>query len=237
MIYLTLIKSILGLSMRVTTVKNRIGERVGILTVIERAENKIEASKSGKNSVRAQWLCQCDCGNRVVVSGHNLNKALSNPNSTAGTRSCGCLMGKGGVKHGMAGSRTYVSWHSMVQRCTNPNYTSFETYGGRGITVCEKWKTFDGFYEDMGVRPPSLTLERRDVNKGYSKENCYWATMKQQGNNRRTNVLIEFNGKTQTLRQWADEIGLSPSAISNRLVRGWSIEKALSTPALKNQFT
>lgn len=222
--------------MKSTTIKNRIGERVGKLTVIERAENKVENSKNGKPSIRAQWLCQCDCGKRVVVSGHNLSKALANPEGKAGTRSCGCLMGKGAIKHGMAGTDTYTSWHSMLQRCTNPNYTAFESYGGRGITVCDKWKTFEGFFEDMGVRPPSLTLERRDVNQGYSKDNCYWATMKEQGNNRRTNRLIEFNGKTQTLQQWCDELGFNKETVKNRLDRGWSVEESLTSPIMKNQF-
>lgn len=211
------------------TVKNRIGERVGKLTVIERAENKIEVAKSGKRSVRAQWLCQCDCGDRVIVSGHNLNKALQNPEGKAGTRSCGCLMGKK-EKHGQSKSDTYVTWRSMIQRCTNPNFTSYQTYGGRGIEVCDKWHTFEGFYEDMGDRPPSLTLERRDTNKGYFKDNCYWATMKEQGNNRRTNTLIEFDGKTQTLQQWCDELGFKKGTLINRIKRGWSIERALSTP-------
>ena len=219
---------------KVSNVKDRVGERVGKLVVIERAANKIEVAKSGKKSVRACWLCKCDCGNEIVVSGHNLSKALSNPNSTAGTRSCGCLMGKGGLKHGQSETNVYRAWNSMIQRCTNPNSTAYASYGGRGIVVCDEWLTFEGFVKEMGERQDDMTLERINNELGYSKDNCKWATRKQQANNRRTNVKLEYNGKVMSISQWASEVGLTRYVLTQRIERGWSVERALTTPNLRN---
>jgi hypothetical protein len=213
--------------MKTSSVKDRIGQRIGKLVVIERAANKIEIAKSGKKSIRACWLCVCDCGNLITASGHNLSKALSNPESTAGTRSCGCLMGKGNIKHGLCDSGAYQTWKSVLSRCLNPNYTAYKDYGGRDITVCDKWLTFEGFYEDMGKRPNGLTIDRIDNDKGYSKENCKWATKETQANNRRSNVILEYNGKKMTIAQWAREIGVTKGALKSRIERGWAIERAL----------
>jgi len=208
------------------TAKDRIGQRVGRLIVLERAENKIE----GNNVTRACWLCKCDCGNQLVITGHSLSKAI---NGKGGTRSCGCLAKEKPIKHGMHNTSIYNIWAQMIQRCSNPKNTHYASYGGRGIKVCDKWKDFSNFYADMGKRPPSKTLDRKDNSLGYSKSNCQWATMKEQGNNRRTNLLISFNGKKKTLSQWADVVNLSYTCLGNRLRRGWSVEKALSTPTLK----
>lgn len=219
---------------KISSVKDRTGERIGKLVVIERAANKIEIAKSGKKSVRACWLCKCDCGNEIVASGHNLSKALSNPNSTAGTRSCGCLMGKGGLKHGLSTTNNYGAWNNMIQRCTNPNQTAYASYGGRGIKVCDEWLTFEGFIKDMGMRHKKMTLERINNELGYSKDNCKWATRKEQANNRRTNVKLEYNGKVMTISQWADKVGLKKDVLKARIERGWSVERALTTPNLRN---
>jgi hypothetical protein len=119
----------------------------------------------------------------------------------------------------------------MIQRCTNDQRNQFQNYGGRGITVCAAWKTFENFYRDMGDIPEEgLTLERRDGNAGYCKENCIWASQVEQQNNRRNNVLLTFNGKTQTISQWARELGLSKNTIQTRVAKGWSMERALSQP-------
>ena len=219
---------------KISSVKDRTGERIGKLVVIERAANKIEVARSGKKSVRACWLCKCDCGNEIVASGHNLSKALSNPNSTAGTRSCGCLMGKGGLKHGQSTTNSYGAWNNMIQRCTNPNQTAYASYGGRGIKVCDEWLTFEGFIKDMGMRHKKMTLERINNELGYSKDNCKWATRKEQANNRRTNVKLEYNGSVMTISQWADKVGLKKDVLKARIERGWSVERALTTPNLRN---
>lgn len=118
----------------------------------------------------------------------------------------------------------------MLERCNNPNSIRFYDYGGRGIKVCERWLKFENFLEDMGERPKNTTIERKENNKGYYKENCRWATVKEQCNNRRSNHFLTFNEKTQTMAQWADEIEISSNTICMRLRSGWSVEKALTTP-------
>lgn len=203
------------------TVVDRIGQRIGKLVVVERAANKLEG-----NSTRACWLCECDCGNKVIVTGQNLSKALL---GKGGTRSCGCLMGQT-IKHGLHKYRIYGVWANMIQRCTNPNNSAFMSYGGRGITVSEEWKDFMTFFADMGHAPSSKTLDRINNSLGYSKENCRWAAKKEQANNRRSNLFITLRGKKQTLSQWADETGLSTWCINSRLKSGWTTEKTLTTP-------
>lgn len=208
------------------SVKDRIGQRIGRLVVLSRAANKDEG-----NAIRACWVCRCECGKVVIVEGHNLNRGLT---AHGGTRSCGCLRGKT-VKHGMAETRIYRIWNQMRQRCTNPRNPAYKRYGARGIKVCERWvKSFADFYADMGDPPIAHTLDRIENNHGYEKANCRWATMKQQGNNRTSNVNITFNGKKQTQTEWAFETGLGKACLVSRLNAGWSLDKALTMP---KQFT
>lgn len=203
------------------TVVDRAGQRVGRLVVFSRAPNKVEG-----NAVRACWVCHCDCGAKIVVTGASLNKGLQNK---GGTRSCGCLVGKT-IKHGKVNDSVYRTWHMMLQRCINPKNSCFHSYGGRGITVCDEWRDFTKFFADMGDRPQGTTLDRIDNSKGYSKENCRWATKIQQGNNRRTNRIISLNGITKTLAEWARFTGLTTYAIRARINSGWTIERSLTTP-------
>ena len=129
--------------------------------------------------------------------------------------------------------REYAIWCGMKTRCTNPSVKIFPYYGGRGITVCPQWaSSFEAFLQDMGPCPPNLSLERRDNNKGYAPENCYWATREEQGNNKRSNRLIVFNGQTLTVSAWARQYGLSDACLHARVFRSrWPMDKALSTPA------
>lgn len=203
------------------TVKLREGQRVGLLTVKERSANRIEG-----NAIRACWLCNCDCGNATVVTGHALSRALS---GRGGTKSCGCLMRRKSGKHGQYNSRVYRIWHMMLQRCTNPKNPSYYRYGGRGITVCAAWKDFMAFHADMGTPLQTHTLDRIDNSAGYSKDNCRWVSMRVQGNNRSTNVFLSHNGKKQTLAQWARDLGITSMGLRGRLRSGWTIEKSLST--------
>lgn len=202
--------------------RNWTGQKVGRLTVIERGPNTIEGVARIQ---RATWLCRCDCGTEIYVRGHSLAKA--GPKS--GTRSCGCLAREKPIKHGMSFSRTYRIWHQMLQRCGNPRNSAYQSYGGRGITVCQHWTDFRGFLADMGGAPGELTLDRIDNSKGYGPENCRWATRLTQQNNRRNNVRLSFGGRTQTIAEWARELGLKRGSIASRLSAGWSIEKTLTT--------
>lgn len=125
-------------------------------------------------------------------------------------------------------SRTHRAWTNMLTRTLNPKATQAEHYSGRGITVCDRWLVFENFLEDMGECPEGLTLKRRDNNQGYSPDNCYWATKKQQANNRRSSRLIVHNGVVKTLAEWAELLGVGPSTISYRLRSGWSTDRALT---------
>lgn len=125
----------------------------------------------------------------------------------------------------------YASWTNMWHRCTNPNATNWAYYGGRGITVCERWKSFEAFAADMGPSyRDGLTLDRIDSDGPYSPENCRWATMEEQNVNKRSNRLVTFQGRTQTISQWASELGMNYFALRTRFDKGWTPERALTTP-------
>jgi len=134
--------------------------------------------------------------------------------------------GSGGV------SPTYQTWRNMLNRCNNPNVPAYRNYGARGITVAPEWHDFSRFLADMGERPEGLTIERIDNSRGYMPGNCRWATYSEQGRNTRVNRIIEFNGEALTIVEWAECTGVSRSLIAARIDRlGWSIERALTTPA------
>ncbi len=120
----------------------------------------------------------------------------------------------------------YHTWCEMRARCRNKKHKYYFRYGGRGITVCHEWDiSFARFLQDMGLRPSrEYSLERRDNDKGYDKDNCYWATRRQQNRNRRNTVMLTFNNKTQSLGEWAEEYNHMYWRVSNRLKRGWSIK-------------
>jgi TusA-related sulfurtransferase len=108
----------------------------------------------------------------------------------------------------MSGTQIYGVWRAMMQRCHDKNSHAFDRYGARGIIVCGRWKKFENFYADMGEKPTAMSMERIDNNGSYCPENVVWATTKQQANNRRSSVILEHNGKKQTMQQWCDELGL-----------------------------
>lgn len=118
----------------------------------------------------------------------------------------------------------------MINRCTDTDNQAYESYGGRGIRVCERWLTFENFFADMGMPARGMTLDRRDNDGNYEPSNCRWASKQDQANNRRSNKFIEFRGKNQTQAQWERELGLRRGQIYDRLARGWSVESALALP-------
>ena len=197
---------------------NLVGQRFGRLTVVAYAETR---GKIGNR--RPYWLCKCDCGNEKIVSATQLK--------CKHTKSCGCLSrettGDLNRTHNMSRTHIYGIWCSMKERCNNPQCKSFKNYGGRDITVCERWLEFENFYADMGERPEGLSLERIDNNKGYSLDNCKWATRKEQMRNSRRNRMIEYQGQTKCLSEWAQMFGMRFERLRERLNAGWPIEKAL----------
>jgi hypothetical protein len=129
-----------------------------------------------------------------------------------------------------AGSPTYQTWRNMRSRCENPNVPAYKNYGGRGITVCERWKTFENFLADMGERPEGMTIERIDNDRGYEPGNCRWATYNEQARNMRSNQRITLNGETKCLTEWAEQYGIKMPTLWARLRMGWSVEEALTKP-------
>ncbi|MCK8648854.1 hypothetical protein M1M06_07325 [Ralstonia insidiosa] len=133
----------------------------------------------------------------------------------------------------LANVRAYRIWAQMKGRCTNPNNTSYPRYGGRGITVCERWMTYEGFLADMGHPPAGTTLDRIDNSLGYSPENCRWATWTQQQRNKRSNVFITHAGETLCIAEWAEKSGITSSTLRKRLRDGWAFTDAISLPIEK----
>lgn len=132
------------------------------------------------------------------------------------------------ITHNKSSSRAYNSWCSMKQRCHNPSNKFYPWYGARGITVCPNWRfSFEQFFADMRERPENYTIERIDNEKGYSKENCRWATRSDQQKNRRCNRFITFEGTTKTAMEWSEEKGIAHQTIYNRMDLGWEAEKIL----------
>ena len=167
-----------------------------------------------------KWLCQCDCGKQSTPSVTALKKGM--------TQSCGCYHQERRVKHGFYKDRQYRVWLSMRQRCENPNDRSYKNYGGRGITVCERWQEFVNFLADMGPRPKGFDIDRIDNSRGYEPGNCRWVSRRQNLLNTRLTRMLTYNGETLPMRIWADRIGVPHSTLKNRIDRGWSIEVALT---------
>ncbi len=123
---------------------------------------------------------------------------------------------------------TYKIWSYMKDRCLNPNNQRFVSYGGRGITVCDRWLSFENFLADMGERPEGMSIDRIDNNKGYSLENCRWATNKQQQRNKANNKYITHAGETKSLADWADHYGIKYQRLNQRMFSGWDFEDAIN---------
>lgn len=171
---------------------------------------------------KGKWHCKCECGNVKIVSTAKLNNGH--------VKSCGCLAKTNAVKHNAIGTREYITWTNIKARCTNPNNNSYHNYGGRGITVCDKWlESFENFYEDMGNCPKGFSIERVNNNKGYNKNNCIWASSKTQSMNRRSNFIVNYKGEEKPLKQWCEDLNLEYKKVFARIKQlGWTIDKALS---------
>jgi len=196
---------------------NRQGFRFGKLTVIERDNTKGPASKGR----RVFWICMCDCGKIKSIRGHEL--------SSGACKSCGCeqkrLLSERAKTHGMTKTRAYRSWQSLKDRCENQNNSHYKSYGGRGISYCERWKSFESFFEDMGIPEKGMTLDRIDVNGNYTPENCRWADVVTQSNNLRSNVL--WRGEKMTIKNLAHISGVARTSLNKLIKKGLPVEEAV----------
>jgi hypothetical protein len=198
-------------------IKDMTGMVFGLLTVVDRAPSR-------RNS--AYWNCQCSCGGVTSVRGADLRNGK--------TKSCGCIhteqLAKRSTKHGMSRSPEYMVWHSLVARCSRSNCAAYPLYGGRGIKLGESFSTFQKFYDVIGDRPSKHhSVERIDNNGDYEAGNCVWATDVEQSRNKRTNVNITHDGRTQCLADWAKESKFSESNFYYRYYKKkWSISQLMS---------
>jgi len=153
-----------------------------------------EFGKLGNGKIT--WECRCICGKYVVVDTSTLHRGKK--------KSCGCMRNTGiaiaRTTHGMYGRPTYVSWQNMWTRCSNPAYKQYKDYGGRGVTICERWKVFENFYEDMGIRPEGMSLDRIDVFGNYEPSNCKWSTRSEQNKNTRGAAALRILAHMQQAR-------------------------------------
>lgn len=174
------------------------------------------------------WECQCDCGQLCIVKAPYFNSGRK--------RSCGCLEREhnhySNRTHGMTGTRIWTIWSGIKNRCAKTNGKDYHNYKERGITVCEEWQRFEPFYEwaMQNGYDDHLTIERIDGSKGYSPENCKWATWTEQARNRRNNTSVTINGETHLLIEWAEITGIPYGTINCRINRGWSKEDAVTRP-------
>ena len=192
----------------------------------------------GKRSRANLWKCQCVCGNETYAIATQLRRGEKT--------SCGCKkhqkrgprpdLAKRNTQratHAMSGNSTYSSWKSMKSRCYDKNDKDYKRWGGRGISVCEAWRnSFVQFYKDMGERPNGHTIDRINNEGNYEPENCRWSVPKTQSNNTRKNYFIEYMGRIQTAKQWAEELkNVEYKTILYRLRNGWETHAALTTPS------
>ena len=171
---------------------------------------------------KASWHCICEDKTEKILRGNDLVSGK--------TKSCGCFNREQKTTHGLTESRAYYTWRAMRGRCLNKDGRDYAYYGGRGITICERWAEFVNFLEDIGHPDEGMTLERVDNNGPYSTENCCWATRKEQGHNQRSNVVIAWHDQRLTLDQWAEQLGMKYSMLYSRLARGMSVEEAFTRP-------
>lgn len=198
---------------------NLLGQKIGLWTILEKA-----CGSSGPT----RWKVQCACGKITFKSTHDLHLK----STKKGCMSCVRM------QHGGSTTPEYVIYQAMLQRCTNPKHTKWARYGGRGITVCLEWtESFERFRSDMGLRPSSTHwIERKDNNKGYSKENCCWLERRRQQHNRSNSHKITFKGQTKTVTDWAQSLNCSPITLFARLnLPGWTEADALTIPIKRGQ--
>lgn len=208
-------------------IDNFAGKKFAKLTAVKFIEMK---------NGRQMWLFKCDCGNEIITRRSRVFET---------TKSCGCLaiekkrLLKNSKTHGHTTnnkiSSTYGIWNAIKSRCLRKNCPEYKYYGERGIKICEKWMKFEGFLEDMGERPGGMSIDRINNEDGYYKENCRWATRKEQARNTRKNTFLTINGEAKTIAEWAEISKLNSTTIIRRLKLGWKEDFLLIKPLTPKQ--
>lgn len=198
------------------------GTRFGSLTVI--------GESAARQHNQVSWICRCDCGKECFVAGASL--------FSGNTSSCGCkkgltrasqLLRHGHCRRGAGQSKTYVAWANMRKRTTDPSNDRYAAYGGRGISVCDRWQSFDLFVADMGEAPSSQhSIDRIDVNGDYEPSNCRWITLREQAQNRQDTRWVIWHGERLCFEEACRRAGVKSVVAYKRLRRGWTLDRALS---------
>ena len=196
-----------------------VGKKFGRYLVIAKSNKRTKAMKQ-------MVFCKCDCGIEKEVIVGNLRNGLS--------KSCGCLKSERTSepmkKHGLSKNTMYMRYRQMIKRCYDEASKEYKNYGNRGIKVCERWlESIENYIDDMGNPPfKDASIDRVNNNLGYSKENCKWATKKEQSENRRTTTMVNINGENLCLSDWSKKLGLNKKAVADRIKAGWDIKMAVT---------
>lgn len=190
----------------------------------KRFERLVVLGYSHTKGGRLFWHCKCDCGNTCIANGHDLKDGR--------IKSCGCYNMDRITKHNMSRTRFYRIWMYMRGRCNNCNYVQYKYYGGRGITVCDKWSSFENFKDDMyesylshvkEFGEKNTSLDRINPNGNYEPNNCRWATNSEQQANTRRKRMVSVFGEIMTLKQASEKYNINYNTVVGRLWRGKDI--------------
>lgn len=195
------------------------GEKYGKLTILKLAKIVEYINPKGRKLQKKYYECLCECGKKAIIYQGKLTSGQ--------TKSCGCIT----HKHNLHNSRIYNIYAGMKKRCFSITQKDFKNYGGRGITVCDEWKndflTFYNWAIKNGYND-TLTLDRINYNRNYCPENCRWATPKEQANNKRSNLILNYNNESHNVTQWAEKLNIPRHLIYQRIYAGWKTNEVLS---------
>lgn len=206
--------------MKPTPLEEIVGKTFGLIEVI----SETEGLPSSRGGILRRFECRCSCGETLTVR-------LSDIRS-GNTRSCGCArkatLRQISTTHGKTNTSTYSIWNAMMNR--HRGNSSPERYFDRGIRVCRRWHKFENFLEDMGEKPVGKSIDRVNNNRGYSLQNCRWATTKQQARNKGNTLFVEYKGERHCFRSLMEELNLNPKMVWGRMKYGWPVEEAIEIP-------
>lgn len=202
-------------------IRNLTGLKFNYLTAIKPVQN---------SDGRYVWVWRCDCGKEIKLLGSIVTRKQKPQ------KSCNECYQKRRLLHGKTNTKEFFAWRGILSRCRDSGSKPYKDYGGRGIKVCDRWLEFKNFYEDMGDAPTKKhSIDRINNDGDYCKENCRWATGKEQCRNQRKSRIIEYNGEKRPLPEWVELYGLNYNSLYNRLRRGWTFDRAINQEVIKRK--